>query len=54
MKKLKTAMTLIIAIQSAIEIAKFVGDSYKSYKIARATSKGEGAKSTPPTNDEVR
>ncbi|MFR9541761.1 MAG: hypothetical protein SNJ29_11830 [Rikenellaceae bacterium] len=31
-KKLKTAMTVVIAIQSAIEIAKFVGESYKSYK----------------------
>ncbi len=55
-KKIKTAMTVIIAVQSAIEIAKFVGDSYTSYKIRkRAKSEEDEAETTENiTNDEVR
>ncbi len=55
-KKLKAAMTVIIAVQSAIEIAKFVGDSYTSYKIRkRAKSEKDAAEpQTTNANDQVR
>ncbi len=55
-KKLKTAMTVIIAIQSAIEIAKFVGESYKSYKMKKQAKSEEDAAEPQTTNanDQVR
>lgn len=55
-KKIKTVMTAIIAVQSAIEIAKWVGDNYKSYK-KRKQAKSEEDVAKPQTitaNDQVR
>ncbi|MFR9527526.1 MAG: hypothetical protein SNI45_05570 [Rikenellaceae bacterium] len=51
-KKIKTVMTAIIAVQSAIEIAQFLGKTYTSYRNRnkkRAASQEQKSEEEPQT-----
>ncbi len=55
-KKIKAAMTAVIAIQAAIDICQFVGKQYTYYKM-RKLAKSEEDEAKPQTinaNDQVR
>lgn len=55
-KKIKTAMTVVIAIQAAIDICHFVGKQYTYYKMRKLAKSEEDAAEPQTTNvnDQVR
>ena len=55
-QKIKSAMTIMIAIQSAIEIAKFLKKSYKWLTTPQPSAEevDETKQQTTPANDQIR
>ncbi len=55
-QKIKSAMTILIAVQSAIEIAKFLKKSYEWLTTPQPSAEevDETKPQTPPANDPIR